>query len=527
MLRLVGIPRPERRIDEYAFQLWGGLRQRAMIAHRAVLPPAHPDRRRADHRARRHHAGPDPGPAARAAGARGHGHRAHHPQPGGGGRDVRRGRHDVPRPGGRARPRRRHLPRARSIPTRARCCARSRSVHAPARTKLPAIAGSLPHPYNRPTGCPFHPRCPRGDAAGCASAHEPELLPVAGDGQAVSCFLHHPARRRRDRGAGTPAPRGRATCAKEFPDPRRACSGARVGEVRAVDGVSFHIDRGETLSLVGESGCGKTTTGALHPARHRAHGRARSSSARGDGSDGGRRGAAVKRQLRPLRREMQMVFQDPYSSLNPRKTLLEIVGEPLLVNGVGTRAERIERVAELLRLVGSGPSTCAASRTPSAAASASASASRARWPSTRASSWPTSPCPPSTCPCRRRSSICCVDLQAELGLTYLFVAHDLSVVKHVSDRVAVMYVGPHRRAGADRARCSPRPRIPYTEALLAAVPKPDPRRARAAPRAGRRGRRPREPAAGLRVPPALSATPSTGAASEAPRARRRSPPASS
>ena len=130
----------------------------------ARLRPAHPDRRRADHRARRHHPGPDPRPAPAPAGPGGDGDHPHHPRPGRGRRDVRRRGGDVPRPRRRARPGGRDLPRRRSIRTRGRCCARSRRIQARVRTKLPTIAGSIPHPYNRPPGCPFHPRCADGSA---------------------------------------------------------------------------------------------------------------------------------------------------------------------------------------------------------------------------------------------------------------------------------------------------------------------------------------------------------------------------
>jgi len=155
-----------------------------------------------------------------------------------------------------------------------------------------------------------------------------------------------------------------------------------IGAVRAVDDVSFTITKGETLALVGESGCGKTTTSrcvlrAIDPTG----GKIKFTTETGSVVDV----ASVPRhQLRPLRRQMQMVFQDPFSSLNPRMTILDIIGEPMLVNGVRSRQERVDRVEELLRLVGCGRSSCAASPTRSAAASASASASPGRSPSTRA-----------------------------------------------------------------------------------------------------------------------------------------------
>jgi peptide/nickel transport system ATP-binding protein len=258
---------------------------------------------------------------------------------------------------------------------------------------------------------------------------------------------------------------------KAFPI-RQGVFRRRVGEVRAVDGVSFHIDRGETLSLVGESGCGKTTTArcilrALEPTAGQIVFR------RGDGTTVDV-AALPARRVRPLRREMQMVFQDPYSSLNPRKTLLDIVGEPLLVNRVGTRAERVERVAELLRLVGLRPEYMR--RFPHAFSGGQRqrigiARALALNPSLVVADEPVSALDVSV---QAQILNLMVDLQSELGLTYLFVAHDLSVVKHVSDRVAVMYVGRIVEV-APTERLFTAPAHPYTEALLAAVPKPDPR----------------------------------------------------
>ena len=245
-----------------------------------------------------------------------------------------------------------------------------------------------------------------------------------------------------------------------------------VGHVRAVDDVSFSIDRGETLALVGESGCGKTTTSrcilrALAPTE----GQILFRPAGGAAVDVAR---LSKHQLRPLRRQMQMIFQDPFSSLNPRKTLLDIVGEPLLVNGMRNRRERVDRVAELLRLVGMRPEYMR--RFPHAFSGGQRqrigiARALALSPSLVVADEPVSALDVSV---QAQILNLMLDLQTQLGLTYLFVAHDLSVVKHVSDRVAVMYVGQIVES-APTAPLFTAPRHPYTEALLSAVPKPNPR----------------------------------------------------
>ncbi|MBI4013114.1 MAG: dipeptide ABC transporter ATP-binding protein [Candidatus Rokubacteria bacterium] len=245
-----------------------------------------------------------------------------------------------------------------------------------------------------------------------------------------------------------------------------------VGQVRAVDDVSFHVEEGETLSLVGESGCGKTTTArcilrALTPTAGEIRFRA---------DDGAVLDVATvpKSRLRPLRRQMQMIFQDPFSSLNPRRTLGDIVAEPLVANGVGSREERRERVAELLRLVGLRPEYMR--RYPHAFSGGQRqrvgiARALALNPRLVVADEPVSALDVSV---QAQILNLMLDLQAQLRLTYLFVAHDLSVVKHVSDRVAVMYVGRIVEM-APTERLFAAPRHPYTEALLSAVPKPDPR----------------------------------------------------
>jgi len=244
-----------------------------------------------------------------------------------------------------------------------------------------------------------------------------------------------------------------------------------VGQVKAVDDVSFTIHEGETLGLVGESGCGKTTTGrcllrAVDPTSgkilfHRDE-HTVVNVATADGAA-----------LKGLRRDMQMIFQDPYSSLNPRWTLLDIVGEPLVAFGVVKGRALEERVADLLRRVGLRPEYMR--RYPHAFSGGERqrigiARALALNPKLVVADEPVSALDVSV---RAQTLNLLEDLQAELDLTYLFISHDLSVVQHICDRVVVMYVGKVVESAATDALYFT-PRHPYTEALLSAVPRPDP-----------------------------------------------------
>lgn len=258
---------------------------------------------------------------------------------------------------------------------------------------------------------------------------------------------------------------------KYFPI-RRGLLQKVVGNVKAVDNVTFFLRQKETLSLVGESGCGKTTTSrcilrAIAPTEGTVL-------YRGVGGKIMDLAKLPAQALQPLRKEMQMIFQDPFASLNPRMTLLDIVGEPLLIHGSDNSAARIERVAELLRLVGLRPEYMR--RYPHAFSGGQRqrigiARALALNPSLVVADEPVSALDVSV---QAQILNLMLELQERLGLTYLFVAHDLSVVRHISDRVAVMYVGRIVETARTEELFSS-PFHPYTEALLSAVPKPDPR----------------------------------------------------
>jgi peptide/nickel transport system ATP-binding protein len=356
--------------------------------------------------------------------------------------------------------------------------------------RLYPIEGSIPDLLHLPAGCSFHPRC-RFAAPHCRQA-EPPLASLP-DGREVRCWMYHAERTalfpsldlgRARRAVSEPSvpPAGSAGAGVEAAGRPEAMLEIRnlvkhfpitggvfktvVGHVKAVDGVSFTIRRGETLGLVGESGCGKTTTGRLllrllEPTAGEVvfEGRNVLGLSRGD--------------MREQRRNMQIIFQDPFASLNPRMTVGDIIGEAFVIHGQSGGRDLRDRVAELLEIVGLQPDH--AKRYPHQFSGGQ----RQRIGIARAIGLN-----PKLIVCDEPVSALDVSIQAQIinlledlqgrfGLTYLFIAHNLSVVKHISDRVAVMYLGRIVEM-ADTLDVFDRPQHPYTEALLAAVPVPDP-----------------------------------------------------
>jgi oligopeptide transport system ATP-binding protein len=242
--------------------------------------------------------------------------------------------------------------------------------------------------------------------------------------------------------------------------------GKKIGEVKAVDDVTFTVYKGETLGIVGESGCGKSTTGRMllrliEPT---------------EGSivfEGKEVTKLSKSELRKMRRDMQMIFQDPFASLNPRHTVEKILEEPLVVHGIGSKEERKKRLQEMLEVVGLG--RYHAKRYPHQFSGGQ----RQRIGIARALM--TNPKliiadePVSALDVSIQAQVLNLleDLQKEFGLTYIFIAHDLGVVRHISDRVGVMYLGRLVEL-ADSDQLYESPKHPYTKALLSAVPIPDP-----------------------------------------------------
>ncbi|HDD54782.1 MAG TPA: ATP-binding cassette domain-containing protein [Chloroflexi bacterium] len=253
---------------------------------------------------------------------------------------------------------------------------------------------------------------------------------------------------------------------KHFPITQGVIIQRQVGAVKAVDGISFDIKHGETLGLVGESGCGKSTTGRTILQLHEPT----AGKVYYDGEDLTTMGES---DLRRLRREMQIIFQDPYASLNPRMTIGDIIGEPLDIHKIGTAKERLERVQELLNLVRLNPFFI--KRYPHEFSGGQ----RQRIGVARALALN-----PNFIVCDEPISALDVSVQAQVvnlleelqekfDLTYLFIAHDLSMVRHISDRIAVMYLGKLVEL-ADKDELFYNKMHPYAIALLSAVPIPDP-----------------------------------------------------
>ncbi|MFL7869850.1 MAG: ABC transporter ATP-binding protein [Anaerolineales bacterium] len=257
---------------------------------------------------------------------------------------------------------------------------------------------------------------------------------------------------------------------KHFPITRGIVFQRQIGAVRAVDDISFFIRRGETLGLVGESGCGKSTTGRTIIQLYQPT----SGKVFYDGKD---LTDASNEEMRRYRRDLQIIFQDPYASLNPRMTVGGIVAEPLEVHRIGTRKERRERVENLLELVGLNPYFI--NRYPHEFSGGQ----RQRIGVARALALQ-----PEFIVCDEPIAALDVSIQAQvvnlleelqdrMGLTYLFIAHDLSMVRHIADRTAVMYLGKIVEL-ADRDELYGHPQHPYAKALLSAVPIPNPAKER-------------------------------------------------
>ncbi|MCB9137543.1 MAG: ABC transporter ATP-binding protein [Caldilineaceae bacterium] len=355
--------------------------------------------------------------------------------------------------------------------------------------RLIPIEGRPPDLHQEPRSCPFAPRC-RYVIDRCREAVPP--LEEYG-GHQIACFraeeiqdaqrdpvklaaLVTPAKQAAKAAvARSDAPSARQkvlvkveNLKQHFPI-RRGIIQRQVGAVRAVDGLDFEIYQGETLGLVGESGCGKSTTGQailqlLKPTAGRVYFKDEELT------------GASKKDIRAARRDMQMIFQDPYASLNPRMTVGSIIGESLRIHNIGDRSSRQERVEQLMALVGLNPNFI--NRYPHEFSGGQ----RQRIGIARALA--TNPAfivadePIAALDVSIQAQVVNLldDLRHEMGLTYLFIAHDLSMVRYISDRIAVMYLGRIVELGEGDS-IFVQPLHPYTQALLSAIPIPDPDRA--------------------------------------------------
>ncbi len=342
-----------------------------------------------------------------------------------------------------------------------------------AKTRLDPIPGQPPNPVALPTGCAFHPRCAIGrDRTICATEDPYPSLRGAQRRSDPGPACHFPEERETvqettlrampDRGV----PVLEVTGLKVHYPLRSKVLRRRVGAVRAVDGVDLTVRAGETVGLVGESGCGKTTTGRaimglIRPTAGRL-------------TVGGRDIARLsRRSMRPVRRQAQYVFQDPYSSLNPVLTVGEIIAEPMRIHGLFEQLGGAKRVAELLDLVGLSPGHA------SRYAREFSGGQKQRIGIARALALQPrllildEPVAALDVSIQAQIVNLLQDLQAELGLAYLFIAHDLSVVRLISHRVAVMYLGRIVEQ-SETETLYQQPMHPYTQSLLSAVPIPDP-----------------------------------------------------
>jgi peptide/nickel transport system ATP-binding protein len=341
-------------------------------------------------------------------------------------------------------------------------------------SRLTPIVGQPPNLAHLPAGCKFHPRCPY--AWDKCFQEEPPLFDT-GDGQVSRCWLYE---------KGQPGTNARVIQEREITETvekdkapllevrglqtyfpiRRGLLQRKIADVQAVDGIDLDVLRGETVGLVGESGCGKSTAGRtiirlIDPT---------AGSIVYDGTD---ISTLSEKQVRPFRRRMQIVFQDPFSSLNPRRTVGSIIGQPLQIHGLANRNNVSEKVKSILERVGLNPSH--ANRYPHEFSGGQ----RQRIGIARAIAaepdFIVADEPVSALDVSIQAQIINLmqDLQEELGLSYIFIAHDLSVVRAVSDRIAVMYLGKIVEL-AENLEFYENPLHPYTQSLISAVPIIDP-----------------------------------------------------